>query len=186
MRRAVLLWLVAGTLLFAQDLSTVTGSVSGQVVQEPGGTPIAKVTVWLSALGADVAPGSRFRQMNGQSVTTDAEGHFRFPSVPPGDFRVVLQKNGFLFAGRKSQQDSPTFVTVSAGQRVDGLLFRVLPAGVIRGKIVDEDGTPVPGAHVSALLISGKGIAGTGTTNDLGEYRIPELAAGRYLVIARD
>jgi len=186
MRRAVLLWLVAGTLLSAQDISTATGSVSGQVVQEPGGTPIAKVTVWLSSVNAQVAPGSSFRQMSGQSVTTDAEGHFHFTSVPAGEFRVVLQKNGFLFAGRKSQQDSPTFVTVSSGQRVDGLFFRVLPAGVIRGKIVDEDGTAVPSAHVSALLISGKGIAGTSTTNDLGEYRIPELAAGRYLVIARD
>ncbi|HWH59397.1 MAG TPA: carboxypeptidase-like regulatory domain-containing protein [Terriglobales bacterium] len=186
MRRALLLWLVAGSLLSAQQASTPSATVSGQVVQEPGGTPIAKVTVLLAPTNGEIAPGSRFVERLGKTAVTDSEGRFHFTSVPAGEFRVFLQKNGFLSAGRKSQQDSPTYVTVSAGQSVDGLLFRVLPAGVIRGKIVDEDGSALPGVQVSALPASGHGVAGTGVTNDVGEYRIPALTAGSYVVVARD
>jgi hypothetical protein len=171
MRRALLLWLLAGSLLSAQDLSTPSGTVSGQVVQEPGGTPIAKVTVTLAPMNGEVADGSRFVGRLGKTAVTDSEGRFHFTSVPPGEFRVFLQKNGFLSAGRKSQQDSPTYVTVSVGQQMDGLLFRVLPAGVIKGRIVDEDGNALPGVQVSALPVSGQAVAGTGMTNDLGEYR---------------
>jgi hypothetical protein len=186
MRRALLLLLLAGALLSAQDASTPSATVSGQVVQEPGGTPIAKVRVTLAPMNGEAAPGRRWLERAGTTVVTDADGHFHFNSVPPADYRVVLQKNGFIFTGRKSQQDSPTSVTVSPGQQVDGLFFRVSPAGVITGKIVDEDGAALPGVSVSALLFSGDGIAGTGVTNDLGEYRIPELTAGKYLVEARD
>ena len=61
------------------------------------------------------------------------------------------------------------------------------PAGVIKGKIVDEDGDAVPGIGVSAVSASGRDMESNvnATTNDLGEYRIAGLPEGKFLVIAQ-
>jgi hypothetical protein len=59
---------------------------------------------------------------------------------------------------------------------------------VISGRVIDEDGEPVLNLDVAALKLeyhSGKREwtrVGGAKTSDQGEYRIPMLAAGRYLV----
>lgn len=165
--------------------NAATGGVSGQVVLATDGTPLRKVTVTLISTSERVY--YRFGQQPGNSLTksTDATGHFQFGAVPPGEYRVGLDRTGFLSAGRMSQQDSSQSVSVSKGQQVDGLLFRMQPAGVIRGKIVDEDGDPLTGVTVIATTGSGQAINGSGPTNDLGEYRIAGLKPGRYFIVAQ-
>ena len=61
----------------------------------------------------------------------------------------------------------------------------MLPAGVIEGKILDEDGDPLPGAEVIAAATTSQNAIGGGQTNDLGEYRISGLPGGEYLVMAQ-
>lgn len=185
MRRHLLLFSsLLATSLFAQSSPNGSGIVSGQVVQGLTGAPVAKVSVSLVPMDGNAGISLRFRQAFALSAVTDADGRFQFDQLAPNEYRVFIRKSGFVSAGRKSQQDSPTFITVADGQKVEGLLFRVLPAGVIRGKIVDEDGDPMPDVQVFALPASGRAIAGSGTTNDLGEYRISGLPAGKYLVLA--
>jgi len=64
------------------------------------------------------------------------------------------------------------------------------PAALITGKIVDFDGDPMPGVgrfgeqtgSVAARRNSHN--SGSGSTNDLGEFRISDLRAGRYKITA--
>jgi 5-hydroxyisourate hydrolase-like protein (transthyretin family) len=76
------------------------------------------------------------------------------------------------------------------GQEMKDLQFRLIPSAVIAGRILDEDGEPLPRVNVSALReVYAKGkrslsTQATAETNDLGEYRLFALAPGRYFVSA--
>jgi Carboxypeptidase regulatory-like domain len=141
-----------------------TSTVAGQVVQDPGGMPLKKVMVSLIPWeGGGRRP---------YATASDAEGHFQMNGVQAGDHQVTLERNGFVTTNRRSHSYSSASLSIVAGQDVTGLLFRMLPAGVIQGKIVDEDGDPIPNAGVSAVSVGSQKEPLTGTTNDLGDYRI--------------
>jgi TonB family protein len=53
-------------------------------------------------------------------------------------------------------------------------------AGLLTGKVVDSAGLPIAGAEVALA-----GSAGSVTSGDNGEFRIPGLAPGRYLLRSR-
>ena len=90
--------------------------------------------------------------------------------------------------GQRKPNDPGAILTLRSGQVVKDLLFRLIPAAVISGRIMDEDAEPLPGVNVSALrevYDQGKRELGTravAETNDLGEYRLYGLAPGRYFV----
>src|SRR6266849_4801388 len=64
------------------------------------------------------------------------------------------------------------------------------PAAIITGKIVDLDGDPISNVSVTAIRDGSVGAGrnshnyGNGGTNDLGEFRISDLRAGRYKITA--
>jgi len=65
----------------------------------------------------------------------------------------------------------------------------MLQAAVITGRVVDEDGDPLPNFEVGLLRkLPGKSrepaVTRNDRTNDLGEYRLFGLAPGRYFVSA--
>src|SRR5437868_15547714 len=66
----------------------------------------------------------------------------------------------------------------------------MLPAAVVTGRVLDEDGDPVPDAEVTVwrrkFVFAGPKFeaAGSAQSNDLGEYRIGGLLAGNYYVSA--
>jgi protocatechuate 3,4-dioxygenase beta subunit len=138
--------------------------------------PLRKVLVSLAA-----AEGGN--DSGGASVT-DAEGHFQIDGVQPGEYRVTLERNGFVSTNRRSHSYSSTSLTIAAGQNATSLLFRMLAAGVIQGKIVDEDGDPLAGVQVVAVSPTRQNGFGGTQTNDLGEYRIGGLPQGEFLVMA--
>lgn len=154
--------------------------VQGKVVQEPGGQGIRKVRVLL--IGGSNQGRERFE------ATTDETGGFKIDGLEPGVYQVQLERSGYA-ADRKTNRDKNT-IKVVAGQDTKDLVFHMLVAGVITGKIVDADGDPLQ--HVDVMAIIGAGGAprgyqtqsGTGATNDLGEYRIADLPPGRYIVQA--
>jgi hypothetical protein len=74
--------------------------------------------------------------------------------------------------------------------------FKMAPAAVISGRVLDEDGEPPPTNTVAMAFQSsyqrgvrqwlpvGGAMEAAAMVNDLGEFRIPSLAAGNYLVAA--
>src|ERR1700687_1481243 len=160
----------------------IPSTVSGQVVQEPGGMPVKKVMVTLAPVQGDSAGDGGQQQY---AVVTDPQGHFQIEGVQPGDYRVTLARDGFVAGNHRSRAESRTSLSVAAGQDITGLLFRMLPAGVIQGRIVDEDGDPVPRVNVFAFSPAGSVGPTNATTNDRGEYRISGLSSGEYFVVAQ-
>ncbi len=156
---------------------TGTNVVQGKVVQDPGGQGIRKVKVILSG-----AVGGRLAEVQ---AFTDENGHFKVEGLEPADYSVRLERAGYAVVSNKELRKP---IKVVDGQEVKDLLFHMQAAGLILGKILDADGDPLPNVGVTALPSEGAtrnlGRAGSAVTNDLGEYRIADLPAGKYKVQA--
>ena len=89
------------------------------------------------------------------NVATDAEGQFVFAQVVPGTYRLLVRHNGFVpgIYGQKADVFSEGgLLTLKPGEEVKDLLFRMVPTAAIVGQVVDEDGEPVTGVEVLALV----------------------------------
>lgn len=81
-------------------------------------------------------------------------------------------------------------MTLSRGQRLRDVVIKLMPQAFITGRIVDEDNEPMANVTVQTLrysYVQGKRQmvpASSEQSNDLGEYRIHGLSAGKYYVIA--
>ncbi len=156
-----------------------TATLAGTVVKEPGSQPLKKVLLHLIA--EDQKQGGNY------TADTDPEGHFRFEKVQPGRYRLLLEKTGFHTINVRGHQADGSILSVQAGQEINDLLLQMLQSAVITGRVVDEDGDPLPGYGVSLLKRRpGKSrepeVVGEERTNDLGEYRFSSLFPGQYYV----
>jgi len=153
--------------------------VQGRVVQDPGGQGIRKVKVVLVG-------GSRQRHEQYEAVT-DETGQFKLQDVEPGTYLAQLQRAGYTANGKANRGSK---LTITEDQDTKDLVFHMLEAGVITGKIIDLDGDPLRNVSVAATASSGRetarnpGHMGNAVSNDLGEYRIADLAPGKYIVQA--
>ncbi|MGA8869113.1 MAG: carboxypeptidase-like regulatory domain-containing protein, partial [Candidatus Sulfotelmatobacter sp.] len=98
-------------------------------------------------------------------------------------------RSGFVDA-EKRHSGNGMLLSLEAGQEIKDLLFHMALAAVITGKVTDIDGDPAPGVSVAALpphfwLDRENMASGWGVTNDLGEYRISDLAPNRYTIVAQ-
>jgi len=194
--RRVTLLLIAGLLVspfaWAQDSSPLqddaaskTGkcTVAGVVVRKGSNEPIHFARVNLDYEGdANV----KLR------AVTAADGSFSIKDVPPGEYSLNVSRNGYMTEsyGARKPTDPGVPLSLAPGKQLDDLIFRLTPAAVITGHVRDENGEPLPGAQVTALLTSfneGKRTlvpASSVETNDLGEYRLFNLPPGKYLLSA--
>lgn len=125
-------------------------------------------------------------------AVSDKGGHFSIDRLPPGKYLLTLERSGFIKQayGQRSADHAGAILVLRAGQDMDDLIFRLQPTGVISGTVTDEDGEPLPHATVRAFTVTSvqgktelKG-GGSYSTNDLGEYRIFDLAPGHYFICA--
>jgi hypothetical protein len=142
-------------------------------------TPIRKARVTLS-------PGSDDRD----PVLTDDEGRFQFSDLPAGRYSVRATKAGFAPTtfGARRFLDRSTPILVTSGAVVDRIDIRMPRGAAITGRVLDDLGDPIVDVTVSAgRVISTDGhpslaSAASAQTDDLGEYRLSGLDAGRYIV----
>jgi 5-hydroxyisourate hydrolase-like protein (transthyretin family) len=139
-------------------------ALTGRVITGTGAEarPVRRAKVTLSGAGL---PDSRI-------ADTDTTGAYRFDRVPAGDFKVRVEK--------------PGFVTLEADAQASATLT-MIRGGAIEGVIADSAGDPTWNVVVTALQPQADGkpkaIART-RTDDLGRYRLHSLAAGDYVVSA--
>jgi Carboxypeptidase regulatory-like domain len=121
------------------------------------------------------------------SVLSGAEGKFHFDAVPEGKLGMNVQKPGF-FSERQIAAGFPDSVEVGPGMAP--VVLKLVPEGVIYGRITDAAGDPVENLQVKAL--SGQVIDGRRDwqqqfgvqTNGDGEFRMFELRPSTYFVSA--
>jgi hypothetical protein len=75
---------------------------------------------------------------------------------------------------------------LTAGQVLENLIIRMYRGASISGRVFDVHGDPVEFAMVSVLRVASGPTrpVNTGQANDLGEFRIPRLQPGNYLLYA--
>jgi hypothetical protein len=155
-------------------------SLQGIVTKDPGSEPVKKALIELIAES----------QSDGGNYTalTSVDGGFRIENIVHGRYRLFVERAGYQEIDRHRRRSEGRSLTLTAGQELKDLVIRLQAAAVVVGRVTDEDGDPLPDAQVAVLRQTfGSGRShweqvGAERTNDLGEYRIPGLAAGSYFV----
>jgi hypothetical protein len=152
--------------------------IEGVVTKEPGSEPVKKALIELIA--ENQAEGGDYTAVSG------ADGGFHIEGILPGRYHLFAERTGLLEVDKHHGRVDGRVVTLVAGQEVKDLRIRLQAAAVVRGRVTDEDGDPLPNAQVVVVrktFVSGRSRweqAGAERTNDLGEYRVAGLAAGSY------
>jgi hypothetical protein len=170
-------------------------TVSGRVVTAAEGAPIKSARLVLVQENAKNRP-----EIFG--ALTDGEGHFQIKDVPPGRYRFSASRTGFVAQQYQAKGTSQGAVlSLGPGQQIDDTLFRLVRAGVVSGRGIDEAGEPLANVWVSALRRPteeeredwSKGqkqhqfVKASGArTDDRGEYRIFGLKPGDYYLKASE
>ena len=169
--------IASATLSLAQDEGA---SIEGRLTDAISGTPVRRGLVTLRPI----------RNVTKTYTTaSSADGSFAFSGVETGSYRIFLEKPGYLSQeyGSKTFQFGGEAVAVVAGDKKTGIEFKAMPQSVLTGKVIDEDGEPVPQSSVVATLRTkwNRQAGGrNGNTNDIGEFRIAGLTPGRYVLVA--
>jgi hypothetical protein len=158
------------------------GAIGGRVVDGHTGNGLPRARVRLEGPG-----GLRV------TAVTDQAGNFAFTQLPAGRYVVHADKSRYL-PGRypdsgSTLRNTNRLLPLLEGQvrTVTVLLFH---GGAIQGRVVDSQGEPVEFATVRVMRLPRAGggrpaMRGSGLTNDLGEFRVPRLEPGNYLLLAQ-
>lgn len=175
---ALLLSLLLSSLAPAQDVKRAT--IQGVVTRDPDSQPVKKALIELIAENQSEA--------GNYTAITAADGTFRIDKILPGRYHLFAEHTGLLDSDKERHHSDGQILTLAAGQEVKDVHLRLQAAAVIRGRVTDEDGDPLPNAEVTALRQTYVGRfkhwenAGADRTNDLGEYRIANLPAGNVYI----
>ncbi len=178
-----------------QDKQPEPCTVSGRVVSAGEGTPVQSARVGLIQEDVHQHPAV-------YGTTTDDQGHFEIKKVPPGRYTFVASRAGFISQqyGAKGLTGGAV-LTLVPGQTIDDAVFRLVRAGVVRGRVLDEAGEPMMGVYVSALRkpsadeteeshqrVKRERLtqSSSAVTDDRGEYRIFGLKPGEYYLKATE
>jgi hypothetical protein len=159
-------------------------TVAGRVVTAAEGTPLKSVHVMLAA----EKPARGDPRTYG--ATTDASGAFVLKNVAPSRYRLFAERTGYVSQQyHSSDTQGGALLGLQPRQQVTDILFRLVLAAVVTGRVADEDEEPMAGIRVVALrhpteeeqeeeesygsrhqdqLVP----AGSARTDDRGQYRI--------------
>jgi Carboxypeptidase regulatory-like domain len=154
-------------------------SLEGSVVKEPGGEPLKKAIIEL--ITENQEEGSNY------TATSDQDGHFKIMGIVAGRYQIFVERTGYIEVDEKRRRLQGIALSFEAGQELKEQTLHMLPAAIILGRVRDEDGDPMSNVDVAVLRRKGSSAfepVGTAQTNDLGEYRVGGLLAGKYYVLA--
>lgn len=151
-------------------------TVGGVIVDEEG-NPVEGAKVHPS-LEFKKRPGNEFQLAIGDSATTDAQGRWKFESVPESlaevsvainhkDFRPLRMNLNRADYGVEGNQDPARTLTLDRGL-------------IVVGRVTDDVGQPIAGAVVKTEFVNEEREA---TTDDNGEYMLSGCDAARVRVV---
>jgi protocatechuate 3,4-dioxygenase beta subunit len=162
---------MAGILAFAMGLplAAQVASVAGRVTNQAG-EPVKTARVTL-----ELVDGFRPDMI----LETDASGGFAFTTDTPGRYRLRVVRHGYLGF------DAPTQLTLGAGQKLSGLAVKLTRAAMLRGRVLDDDGDPVPTAWVHLLDEKREAISKAQARAD-GSFVLGGVQTGSYYLSVSD
>ena len=174
-----------GALWLAQQQADApkVSNVHGSVINVLNGEALENVTVFLRS--TDAGKGISYAD------ETDTSGRFEIADIQPGEYTVSADRSGFFLHpdGAPGAPASP--LKISIGEQLDSLTIRMMPAGAITGRVLDQDGGPVRGAVVAlmqSVYVSGekrlRQVAQVQAKNN-GDYRLFNLHPGTFFILAR-
>lgn len=165
-----------------QDAPAPQGRITGRVLVADSGRPLKRARVMLTAPELP----------DGRGAQTDDQGVFDFTELPAGRYTLTASKTGFLTLsyGQRRPLQAGTPLQLGDGQQMRGLEFRLPRGSAVGGRVLDEDGDPMPGVTVLVeryqYLQGDRRLvpAGSAQTDDKGQYRVWGLMPGDYYVAA--
>jgi hypothetical protein len=145
--------------------------VAGIVINSVTGQPIPRALVQIAG-------------PEHYSVLTGADGKFHLDRVPQGQFPITVQKPGFF----SERELTRVFGSVQAGPGMAQVVLKLVPEGVIYGRITDAEGESLEGAFAKVFypqIVDGRRSFQQqfgAQTNGEGEFRIFDLRPGTYYV----
>ena len=162
-----------------QTPSTKPGTLDGVVTNSVTGEPVKKALITL-----------RCTKGFAYQALSDGSGQFHFDKVDPGTYNIDANRDGFV--GQQSGLRASYTVkplTVAEEQHVQDVAVKLVPLATISGHVLDDGGEPIPHAGVRAMYYTYQQgrkqlrPRGFSTVNDLGEYELPDVPAGRYYLL---
>ena len=180
--------LAAFFLLFQGPADATKASIEGVVVRSGAGEPLIRAQVTLTRVLQTSTPSP---PPPIPAAMTERDGKFLFKDLDPGPYQLRVARGGYAAQeyGQKTPQSSGTIITLTPGQQMKDVVFRMIAAGTVTGRVRDTSGEPVTGLQVSlfrsSFNIYGQrvyNLVGAAITDDRGEYRAFWVPAGRYIV----
>lgn len=157
---------------------TRPGSLEGRVANRISGEAIpgADVIVGCMSLKDTTAVCTEHR------TKSERDGHFKVEGLQAGSYLLIA------YADRYVQSGLTPSTTLEANEQRSDIVLELDPVATIRGKVLDENGSPAPGAKVQALIEQRDGLTRhlrrvkTSVTDGNGLYQLDELSAGNYFI----
>ncbi len=172
-------------------------TVSGRVVSAADGMPLRSARVGL------IEASERHHPLV-YGATTDSDGHFEIKQIEAGRYNFYAAHIGYLeqrYQAKDAERGGGAVLSLLPEQAVSDVVFRLVRAGVITGRVVDDSGEPMvritvsvlrqptqeeredAGPHAKNLEMRSISIW---QTDDRGEYRIFGLKPGEYYIKASE
>src|SRR5262245_40090482 len=158
-------------------------SIKGRVTIENEAAPDIAVALQQSTPGGPLPPPVA-------RATTDKEGRFQMNNLPEGRYYLVPLAPAYLTPSEDRMIASGKPVTLLKGESLEGIELKLIPGGVITGRVITAGGQPVIGQEIDTRLTDLRAMqqlpvtsaGGRFKTDDRGVYRVYGLPAGRYIV----
>jgi protocatechuate 3,4-dioxygenase beta subunit len=169
------------------DFEMPTGRISGRV-RGPEGEPVSGARISLH-LETTAEPGTMWGGQYNESAT-DNEGRFDLQALKPGKYTVLaggMSLGGVFGDDAAHGREMKSGLSLTAGEWIQDVDFRLKKPGVIEVSVVDEAGSPVSDASVFVRAHGGELLDqfSMSVTGPDGTCKYGGLAPGRYTVSAR-
>lgn len=152
-------------------------TISGIVVSAATGTPLAKARVILTDTS---------NSQNTATLLTGEDGRFAFRQLGAAKYSLRGSRRGYLASGYQQHEQFWSAIVTGEEFETQNLVLRLMPAGVISGKVLDERGEPVRNAQAKLYTeghssgVTRVTLVGNSQTNDLGVFEFFSLSPGKY------
>jgi Carboxypeptidase regulatory-like domain len=165
---------------------TITGIVTSRAGEPLPGVDIEVLYKYWIAVG-EVRGRMRYRlgSSNSRHIATQSDGGYLLDRLPAGEYDLLAKVSGYIM--------STAFVDIASNEAHTGVDFQMEVESVVTGRLSDSEGKPLYNGLVTAARIKPDSKGGIKSlesadyqarSNKQGQYRIDNLAPGKYWISA--